>query len=113
MSNYVSLAISDTMFQDGTFKKQSITARNAQDWLHLTSDIISAVNPSHAATIDVLNRKFGVDLSVPTTAPKVTLVSGDILLVCQANLPRLAEGETHSDETVENAEFRFSIWVAL
>lgn len=112
MTNYVSLAISDTMFPAGELYKESMSAETAQNWLY-SNQFVSAANPSHATTFDALSRKFGIDLPIPDRAPKVALERGDNLLVFQANLPRLAEGERHSDETVENAEFRFSLWTVL
>jgi len=74
------------------------------------SNVVSALNPSHASTIDVIKRKFWIDLPIPERAPKVSLQSGDQLIVIQAQLPRLAEGEVHSAETVENAAIKFSLW---
>ena|SRR2546430_2275630 len=113
-TNYVSLAISDTMFPEGQFKKEALSVDEAQDWLNiLEHHIVSAANPSHAATIDALNRRFGIDLPVPDKAPSISLQSGDRVLVFQARLPRLAEGERHSQETVDNAAFNFSLWTIL
>lgn len=74
---------------------------------------ISALNPSHTTTIDAIRRKFGLVLPIPERAPKVALVSGDSLIVIQAQLPRLAEGQVHSPETIENATIKFSQWTVL
>ncbi len=108
---YISLALSDTMFPEGTFTKESLTPREAQEWLEINEhDIVSAANPTHTSTFDALNRKFGINLPVPEKAPTISLVPGDTILIFQARLPRLAEGERHSQETVDNAAFSFSLW---
>ena len=112
MQNYVSLAISDTMFPEGEFRKESLNAEQARMFLRNNS-IVSVANPSHAATFDALNRKFGIDLPVPDKAPQIALKSYDRILVFQARLPRLAEGEVHSEATVDSAVFSFSLWTIL
>lgn len=110
MTTFVSLAVSDTMFPDEcSMSKLSIDAERAKKILE-REGIVSALNPSHASTIDVIRRKFDISLPIPERAPKVALQSGDSLIVLQAQLPRLAEGEVHSQETVENAKIKFSLW---
>ena len=110
MTTFISLAISDTMFPDNcSMSKIGISAARAKDLLE-RERVLSALNPSHATTIDVIWRKFGISLLIPERAPKVALQSGDQLIVIQAQLPRLAEGEVHSADTVENAKIKFSLW---
>ncbi len=109
-TTYVSLAISGTMFpEDCNIEKMGISPEGMQAALK-RDNIVSALNPSHKSTIDVIRRKFGFDLPIPERAPKVSLESGDQLIVLQAQLPRLAEGEVHSQETVENAQIKFSLY---
>ena len=113
MTIYISLAASATMFpENGSIRMESITAQTVQDIIdtHPESEIVSALNPSHASTIDVIRRRYGLELPIPERAPKVSLQSGDSLVVIQANLPRLAEGAVHSDETVQNAPISFRFW---
>ncbi len=108
MTTYLSLAISDTMFPaNATLAKQALQPGDVPPYL---AGIVSALNPSHAATLDAIKRRYGFDLPIPATAPKVALVHGDALLVIQANLPRLAEGQVHSDETVAKAPISFSLY---
>ena len=114
MTTFISLAISDTMFPDDCeVVKSSIDSDHVKVILQQQSrSVISALNPSHESTIEVIKRKFGIDLPIPSDgkAPKVSLRQFDDLLVIQAQLPRLAEGEVHSQETVENARIKFSLW---
>lgn len=109
-TTFISLAIFDTMFPDSAeLSKRSITPEFVADAL-ANGTLTSALNPGHASTIDVIRRKYGFDLPIPDRAPKVALVSGDSLIVLQAQLPRLAEGEKHSQEVVERASIKFSLW---
>ncbi len=109
MATFISLAISDTMFPAEASLSKSVASpdmvREAVE-----NGAVSALNPSHASTIDVIRRKFNLELPIPERAPKVALQSGDALIVIQAQLPRLNEGETHKPETVENAVIKFSLW---
>jgi hypothetical protein len=116
MTTFISLAISDTMFPDeASMSKVSIDAERVKKIIDNKS-VVSALNPSHLSTIDVIKRRFDIDLPLPVLAPgeiapKVALQSGDQLLVLQAQLPRLAEGEKrHSMDTVEKAAIKFSLW---
>lgn len=112
MTNYVSLALSDTMFPEGGFRKAMLSTSEARFFLQ-RNKVVSAANPSHKATFNALSRRFDIDLPVPDKAPEIALQSGDRILVFQAKLPRLAEGQVHSQETVDSAEFKFSLWTIL
>lgn len=110
---YISLAVSATMFPEQcSIKCEPCSAEMVQDILdvHPEHDIVSALNPSHATTIDVIRRRHNLDLPIPERAPKVALQAGDSLVIIQANLPRLAEGDVHSEETVQNAPISFRFW---
>ena len=87
MQNYVSLAISDTMFPAGRFEKESLNAEQARMFLQ-NNAIVSAANPTHASTFDALNRRFGIDLPVPDKASKRSEEPDDRIPVFQARLPR-------------------------
>lgn len=108
---YLSLAMSDTMFPAFCkVEKKSISPFIVEQLLK-GGHLISALNPSHKSTIEVIRRKYGFELPIPDKAPKIQLQEKDELIVLQANLPRLAEGEVHSDETIEKAHINFSLWV--
>ncbi len=109
MATYLSLAISDTMFPaNATLSKTALQPKDVSVYL---TDIVSALNPGHATTIDAIKRRYGFDLPIPTIAPKVALVHGDALLVIQAQFKRrLAEGERYSDEEVAAAPIAFSLY---
>lgn len=113
---YVSLALSDTMFPDSQrsimAKRTSLTPEKVKEWLDIWGDEVqSALNPSHASTIEAIKRRFGIKLPVSSTAPKIVLEEGDYLLVLQAQFNRrLAEGERYTQEEVNAAEFKFHLW---
>lgn len=113
MKIFISLAVSATMFPErGQIDMRPLTILEVEMFLqHPTLE--SALNPSHKTTIDAVYRKYGLQLPVPEKAPKVSLEQGDSLIIIQANLPRLAEGEVHSDEIVENASISFRLWSVI
>lgn len=113
MTTYIGLAVSGTMFPiEGNIKMTEATPEEVQH-LVVSQNITSALNPSHTSTIDAIRRKFDLALPVPETAPKVSLAPGDSLIIIQAHLPRLAEGEVHSAETIERADITFRRWTLL
>ncbi len=108
-TTFVSLAVSATMFPvNGRIMMESVSPKDVRSILE--SDIVSTLNPSHVSTIEAIRRKFDINLPIPEKAPKVLLGNGDSVLIIQAQLPRLAEGEVHSDETVANAPISFRLW---
>lgn len=110
MTTFISLAISDTMFPDECELHKSRIDPNMVHVALQSGNLVSALNPGHASTIDVIQRKFGFQLPIPEQAPLSVLARGDHLIVLQAQLPRLAEGERHSVETVKNVSIKFSLW---
>lgn len=109
MTTFISLAVSATMFpENGTIEMRSASPEIVRDLL--ASGVVSALNPSHTSTIDAIKRRYDLNLPLPEKAPKVLLSSGDRVLIIQAQLPRLNEGDVHSDEIVQNAPISFRLW---
>lgn len=107
---FISLAVSATMFpESGSIAMAPLNPEQVKEIL-ATESVESALNPSHVTTIDLIRRKFDIDLPIPDKAPKVLLGTGDSVIILQAALPRLAEGEKHNDETVNNAKISFRKW---
>ena len=74
----------------------------------VSSNIVSCCNPSHKATLQALKEKFGIEVSVPSTPPRVTLGMGDCLYVFQVSgLPRLTDRHEYTAQEIENAKFSF------
>lgn len=69
----------------------------------LEAGFMSAVG--HPATAEVLTSRLG--LQVEANRVNVTLRPGDVALVAQVNLPRLAEGQVLTADEVAAAPVRF------
>lgn len=104
---FVGLAMSTTMFSgDCQISRKVLTAEEAKE--RLSGEIVSCLNPSHATTIEALRTRFGIEVEVPETAPKINLEPGDVLIVLSARFTRrLNEGERYSLEEVCSANFEF------
>lgn len=119
MTTFISLASSATMFPavpfGGTIITSQLTPEMIQRRLAHPGLVVSALNTSHSSTIEAIRRRYGMELPLPSLAPEqrapqVKLAPGDELFIVQATLPRLNEGETHSDETVQKAPISFLRW---
>lgn len=110
---YFSFAISDQMFSDGvSIHRNVMSAELVRGLIEEKDDVVFAVNPSHVATLCVARDKFGIDVKVPTTAPKISLKAGDTLIIMQVRgLPRLG-GDRHeyTQGEIDSASFTFAAW---
>lgn len=115
MTTYISLASSATMFPVGSpILTSELTPELVKARMEKVQ-VVSALNESHKSTIDVVKRRYGLELPLPVLepgqrAPQVKLQPGDELFIVQASLSRLKEGEKHSDETVQKAPISFLRW---
>lgn len=117
---YFGLGISDAMFNgdlkltrkdlkdDGGFADYYLRNPNSA-WC---DEVKICLNPSHKATIDAMVAKYGISgIEIPDHAPKVSLVSGDALLVMSPRgLPRLVDRHEYTDEEINSATFNFALW---
>lgn len=110
---FVGLAMSSTMFRgDCLISRKVLSADEAKQVL--SGEVVSCFNPSHSATIEALRARFGIEVEIPETAPKVTLEPGDSLLVLSARFSRrLSEGERYSPEEVDSANFEFVEYITF
>lgn len=107
MAVYFGFGIAPSMFPS---KGVEIVPQELSDseGAELASLSIPCLNGSHAATIKVLNTRFGVAVEVPAVPPKVVLGIGDSVVVMAAiGLPRLVDRHEYTEEEVEGAIFRF------
>ncbi len=104
---FVGLAMSSTMFSgDCTISRKVLSVEEAKRLL--SENVVSCFNPSHIATIEALNTRFGIVCEIPEVAPKVSLGQGDSLIVLSARFSRrLNEGEKFTQEEVDSANFEF------
>jgi len=111
---FVGLAMSSTMFAgEVLLVRLPISASRAKRLVE-DEECVSCANPSHSATVDALREKFGISIPIPETAPKVTLESGDTLIVLSARFSlRLAEGERYSAEEIAAATIEFVAYAVV
>lgn len=113
---FFGLAMGDSMFPtDCAVSKTTLSPDKAIEWLERYKEAgtyFSCCNANHANTLEVLKRRHGID-GMPSegTAPKVSLESGDSLMVFSiGNVPRDKPEGGYTDEQVGNATFTFSLW---
>ncbi len=115
MTTYISLAASATMVPPGNQIITSVLTPELVKARMQSVEVVSVLNERNQATIDAIKRRFDLELPLPVLAPgerapQITLAPGDELFICQATLPRLREGEVHSDEVVNAAPISFIRW---
>ncbi len=78
----------------------------------IAEGVEACLNPSHKASIDVMQARFGIEVVIPTKAPVVKLENGDRLLVMGVSgLPRLESRHEYTVEEIAGAKFDFSLWM--
>lgn len=107
--NYFGFALADSMFGDGgcTITR---TKRDADYVRRLIGEegFESCCNPSHAATIDALRSRYGIEVKIPEKPPRVLLVPGDTVIVMGVRgLPRLTDRHEYTAEEIAQATFEF------
>lgn len=117
---YFGFAIADSMFADDCeIVRKSLPADGKLVQAMLDSkldgsvdDVAICLNPSHQATIVAMNSRYDIHVAIPETAPKVSLSSGDSLIVMGVRgLPRLdATRHEYTQEEIDSATFTFSLY---
>ena len=106
--NYFGFALADSMFEgECTVKRTPLSIDDVKGILD--GSIESCLNPSHGATIQAMNNRFGLHVAIPETPPKVTLRSGDSIVVMGVRgLARLTDRHEYTEEEIAAASFNFS-----
>jgi len=114
MTRYFGFAIADSMFpssEDVLVYRTRLSTEEAKYWVG-EYKIQSCLNPSHAATIAAMKTRFGIDVEIPATPPKVELKVGDGLVVMGVRgLPRLTDRHEYSAEEISAATFEFHLYM--
>lgn len=105
---FFGFAIADSMFAgDCTIRRQVLTADEAK--VIVKQSVESCLNASHEATIVAMNEKFGIEVAIPQTPPRVSLSKGDSIVVMGVRgLPRLTENRHYTAEEIASASFVFA-----
>lgn len=108
MKTYFGFALADGMFQgDCQIERKTLSVEEAKGIIK--QGVVSCLNPSHKATIDAMNSKFGIEVTIPEAPPRVTLSTGDSIVVMGVRgLPRLTDRHEYTEEEVASATFVFS-----
>ncbi len=104
---FFGFALADSMFSgDCSIVRRKLTVEQVAE--RIAQGVEPCVNPSHAATIAAMRDKFGLDVAIPATPPRVCLGSGDAVIVMGVRgLPRLTDRHEYSHEEVAQATFEF------
>ncbi len=110
MKTYFGFAVADSMFPcsaECTIRRRELDADTVR--AIVADDVISCLNPSHRATIAAMRERFGIDVPIPETPPRVELAVGDRMIVMGVRgLPRLTDRHEYTAEEIAGADFRFS-----
>ena len=111
MTTFFGFALADSMFQgDCEISRRSIEPATVQAMAE-AGELTPCLNPSHAATIDAMRSRFGIDAVIPETPARVSLGSGDRLVVMGVRgLPRLTDRHEYTEEEIASASFTFSVY---
>lgn len=111
---FFGFAVADGMFVgDRVVARRVISVEEVKAMVE--AGVSPALNPSHAATIDAMQTRYGLHVEIPETAPKVTLGAGDSIIVMSVRgLPRREGGKAeYSAEEIAGATFEFSFWTVV
>lgn len=106
---FFGFALADSMFEgDCTITRNVVDATFVRK---KAADLIPCLNPSHQATIDAMRQRFGIEIAVPETPPRVVLAPGDVVIVMGVRgLPRLTDRREYTAEEIADASFAFSVY---
>ena len=109
-TTYFGFGIAPSMFPSNcTIRKQELTVEQAKETI--AGGVTSCLNPSHKASIEVMETRFGMKVEIPAKAPSVSLQAGDRLVVMGVRgLPRLENRHEYTPEEVAGAKFDFALF---
>ena len=110
MRTYFGFGIAPSMFPNTcAINKRELTPEQAKGLI--AEGIEPCLNPSHKASIDAMQSRFGIEVAIPVKAPVVKLGFGDRLLVMGVSgLPRLEGRHEYTQAEIDGAKFDFSLW---
>ena len=114
MATYFGFAVADSMFdelEECVVLREKISLEKVKERVVGPEGVISCVNKSHEATIDAIKRRLDIAVEVPKEPPRVSLASGDNLIVVGVrNLPRLTDRREYTNREIAKAKFAFSLY---
>ena len=108
---YFGFALADSMFAENCEISRRVLSVEEVKSL-VAQGIESCCNPSHVATIGAMRSRFGIDVPIPETPPRVQLGRGDSVIVMGVRgLPRLTDRHEYNEEEIASATFSFSLYL--
>lgn len=114
-TSYFGFSLADSMFANysGLIARKPLSPDEVRARAE-AGEFTPCLNPSHLATIDVMRRKYGIDVAIPATPPRVELHRGDSVVVMGVRgLPRLTDRHEYTEEEIASATFTFSEYTVL
>ena len=110
MTVFFGFALADSMFSgDGEIVRRELGVEEVIERQH---EFIPCINPSHEATIAAMRARFGIDIAIPATPPKVVLGVGDAVIVMGVRgLPRLTDRHEYTPAEIAGATFSFTSYI--
>lgn len=110
MKTYFGFGIAPSMFPAiCNIRKEVLSVEQAKEIID--NGVLSCLNPSHKASIDVMQSRFGISVEIPPKAPSVALQNDDRLVVMGVTgLPRLENRHEYTAEEVAGAKFSFALF---
>ncbi|HRH31806.1 MAG TPA: hypothetical protein PLK06_00585 [bacterium] len=107
---FFGFGVAPSMFPaDCAIAKRSLSPEQAKGVI--AEGVDPCLNPSHKASIDAMQSRFGIEVTIPAKAPVVKLGFGDRLLVMGVSgLPRLEGRHEYTQDEIDGAKFDFSLW---
>ena len=110
MKTYFGFGIAPSMFPATcTIGKRELTVEQAKEII--AGGVVACLNPSHKASIDVMQTRFGISVEIPQKAPSVVVQNGErALIMGVGGLPRLEGRHEYTEVEVQGARFSFSLF---
>lgn len=108
MKTFFGFALADSMFnRDCVISRRTLSVEEVKE--RVTQGVESCCNPSHSSTINAMRSRFGINVSIPVTPPRVELGVGDSAIVMGVRgLPRLTDRHEYTVEEIAQATFSFA-----
>lgn len=108
MKVFFGFALADSMFSEScTIERRPLSVDEAKALVQ--QGVESCLNPSHKASIDAMRARFGIDVSIPESPPRVAVKAGDAVVVMGVRgLPRLTDRHEYSGDEIAQATFVFA-----
>lgn len=110
---YFGFALADGMFArvgECTITRRPMEVSEVREMAEAGA-LTPCLNPSHKATIDAMQSRFGIYVPIPERAPFASLGHGDSVVVMGVRgLPRLTDRHEYTEEEIASANFSFSVY---